>query len=125
MRHSCNATANERNSFALPLPRIVLDLAAASAPAGWGIHEPTPSRWDRPALTKLCRERAPKPTRLVFTGPHGSPLTPIFYYFVSGVIDEHLFLGAVVSPVGLTKAQLLPKSVHLSLLGGLDLVELA
>ncbi|MEU9022941.1 DUF6177 family protein [Actinomadura sp. NPDC048394] len=51
-------------------------LLAGAAPSGWGAAEPAVARWDRAALTALCRRRAPRPTWLVFTGGHGEPGPP-------------------------------------------------
>lgn len=39
-----------------------------AAPAAWGFGEPALSPWDRSALTRECRRRAPRPTWLVFAG---------------------------------------------------------
>ncbi|MGI5328355.1 DUF6177 family protein [Actinomadura nitritigenes] len=58
------------------IEELALALAGA-APAGWGAAEPAVARWDRAALTALCRHRAPRPTWLVFTGGHGEP-GPLF-----------------------------------------------
>lgn len=40
-------------------------------PGGWGVAEPVSQRWDRAALTALCRERAPQPTLVVVVGGSG------------------------------------------------------
>lgn len=42
------------------------------APQGWGTCEPAAVPWNRDALTALCRERSPEPTRLVCVGGSGS-----------------------------------------------------
>ncbi|KOX14100.1 hypothetical protein ADL05_16985 [Nocardiopsis sp. NRRL B-16309] len=45
------------------------ELLCSSAPQGWGTREPALSAWDTDRITGLCRDRAPRPTRLVVTGP--------------------------------------------------------
>ncbi|WP_304452818.1 DUF6177 family protein [Nocardiopsis sp. YSL2] len=45
------------------------ELLCSSAPRGWGTSEPALSDWDAERITDLCRDRAPRPTRLVVTGP--------------------------------------------------------
>ena len=44
------------------------ELLCSSAPQGWGTSEPALSDWDADRITELCRDRAPRPIRLVVTG---------------------------------------------------------
>lgn len=43
-------------------------ILTGSPPAGWGVAEPAAGQWNREALTRLCRTRAPAPSTLVVTG---------------------------------------------------------
>ncbi|MER6812112.1 DUF6177 family protein [Spirillospora sp. NPDC000708] len=91
--------ATEELVLGSAIEELALALAGA-APAGWGAGEPAVARWDRAALTALCRSRAPRPTWLVFTGGHGEP-GPLFGGAVrvsrvdAGVKEE---ITLVVSP---------------------------
>ncbi|TDD85602.1 hypothetical protein E1293_10880 [Actinomadura darangshiensis] len=80
---------------------------AGAAPVCWGTAEPALSRWDRAAITALCRRRTPRATWLVFTGGHGGT-GPAFAGTVrvarvdSGVKEEITFVmsrpGGTLSP---------------------------
>ncbi|APC37996.1 hypothetical protein A9R04_26455 [Nocardiopsis dassonvillei] len=48
---------------------LLAERLGGRAPALWGTSEPLPQEWNRAALTRLCRERAPGQTWFVFTGP--------------------------------------------------------
>jgi hypothetical protein len=66
-----DATVSHAASTSLLLGAIVeacCDELIGGPPAGWGVAEPVTQRWDRVALTALCRQRAPRPTTLVIVG---------------------------------------------------------
>ncbi|WP_051063570.1 DUF6177 family protein [Nocardiopsis halophila] len=50
----------------------VANTLAGTNPAGWSTNEPAAASWDRSALTKLCKKRAPRPSRLFVAGPHNA-----------------------------------------------------
>ncbi|RKS74738.1 hypothetical protein BZB76_3257 [Actinomadura pelletieri DSM 43383] len=48
--------------------QVMCEELGGAPPAGWGTSEPAGIAWDVERLTKLCRDRAPRPTWLVFVG---------------------------------------------------------
>ncbi|MFC5058561.1 DUF6177 family protein [Saccharothrix xinjiangensis] len=68
--------------------------------AGWGAAEPVTQRWSRTGLTGFCRERAPRPTKVVVVG--GTEVNraqgALTAVRVTGGVLEHVRVG-VVSPV--------------------------
>ncbi|WP_433260122.1 DUF6177 family protein [Actinosynnema sp. CS-041913] len=69
---------------------------------GWGVAEPVTQRWSRARLTEFCRERAPRPTKLVVVG-RPSVLGTLAVAVVGGAVLEHLHVG-VGSPAGADQA---------------------
>lgn len=49
--------------------QLLAERLGGRAPALWGTSEPLPRAWDRHALTRLCRKRAPGQTWFAFSGP--------------------------------------------------------
>lgn len=61
-------TVLHRASTSLEIGRTVEDCARTllgADPAGWGVAEPVTQPWSMRELTRLCRERAPRPATLV------------------------------------------------------------
>lgn len=52
--------------------QLLTETLAGAAPALFGPTEPATLAWDTPSLTALCRERSPRSSRLLFTGPPAS-----------------------------------------------------
>lgn len=74
---------------------VVLD----GPPAGWGVAEPATQRWTRREPTRICRERAPRPTTLVVAaGPRAVGLLTV-RVTAAGVHERlRLAVGAVTGP---------------------------
>lgn len=74
-------------------------------PQGWGVAEPAASRWDRAALTRLCRDRAPARTALVAVGGYraatgiGTVGTLSVRRVPAGLVERvRLFVGYAAPP---------------------------
>ncbi len=48
--------------------QVMCEELGGGPPVGWGTSEPAGISWDLERLTRLCRERAPRPMWLVFVG---------------------------------------------------------
>lgn len=68
-------------------------------PAGWGVSEPATQPWTRREPTRLCRERAPRPTTLVVAaGPRAVGLLTV-RITTAGVHERlRLAVGASTGP---------------------------
>jgi hypothetical protein len=81
------------------LEECVAELTGGAV-TGWGTAEPVTQRWNRDGLTEFCRERAPRPTKLVVVGgtaanPALGTLTAVR---VADGLLEHIRIG-VPQPV--------------------------
>jgi hypothetical protein len=102
-----DATVSHAASTSLRLGEIAevccYELGGAP-PAGWGVAEPVTQRWDRMALTALCRQRAPRPTALVIVGGTHERLalgTLTISRTSSGVVERlRLTVGAPMNEAG-------------------------
>jgi hypothetical protein len=63
VRHRARQTTTLGRAAELAIERLT-----GAPPYSWGAHEPALARWDRAALTRYARGRAPQPVRLVVVG---------------------------------------------------------
>jgi hypothetical protein len=82
-----------------PALEAVARWGGASAPAGWGPHEPVEHEWDAAALTRHLAARAPDEARVLVAGPSvaGSTLTRRTDKGVEEVLQALVHLGPVAA----------------------------
>lgn len=81
------------------LAEAACDVLLGRPPAGWGVAEPATQPWTRREPTRICRERAPRPTTLIVAaGPRAVGLLTV-RVTTAGVHERlRLAVGASAGP---------------------------